>query len=598
MDKFVRYGLPIGSVILIANCVIGTGAIAQGFQENPNLPAVDFNRASQVPRIDTIDSTENVEPITDPILNRPIGFEAMEQVTSVSQLTDIDPTHWAFQALQSLVERYGCIEGYPDRTYRGNRALTRYEFAAGLNACLDRIQELIAAAVTDLPSKEDIATIQRLQAEFKSELTTLRERIDNLETRTAKLEANQFSTTTRLSGLAIFNLTNTWAGDEVKAEGLNPFTARRDPITNRPVIREVGEQNTTFSNLVFLTLNTSFTGKDRLVTQLGVGNGNPGSNNYISAGNFNTGGVPFFDQTVGVDPNDIVLRELFYTFPVANSLRITVGPRVNWFRHFDANAFTFPGTGTNSFNSINSTFVTSTKRGAGAVLEWNISKQLEFHVGYLVESLEFLPGNRPASDPSKGLFEGTNTITAELTYKPSSTANIRLLYQRSNLDRNSAGQIDFKPIYGVADDGFGGSVRDATADTFGINFDWLITKGLGLFGRYTYASTHIDPVRLGIEDGHVNAQTFQAGLAFPDLGKRGALATLSFVVPFDILAGQKFLVSGAGNGGMQYEIEAAYYFPLTQNIAVVPAFYVISNVNNFDDNPTVFVGNFRTQFSF
>ncbi|HEY9656599.1 MAG TPA: iron uptake porin, partial [Crinalium sp.] len=58
----------------------------------------------------------------------------MEQVTSVSQLTDVQPTDWAFQALQSLVERYGCIIGYPDQTYRGNRALTRYEFAAGLNA--------------------------------------------------------------------------------------------------------------------------------------------------------------------------------------------------------------------------------------------------------------------------------------------------------------------------------------------------------------------------------------------------------------------------------------------------------------------------------
>jgi len=42
----------------------------------------------------------------------------------------------------------GCIAGYPDGTYRGNRALTRYEFAAGLNACLDRVNELIAAATS------------------------------------------------------------------------------------------------------------------------------------------------------------------------------------------------------------------------------------------------------------------------------------------------------------------------------------------------------------------------------------------------------------------------------------------------------------------
>lgn len=44
------------------------------------------------------------------------------QVNSVSQLSDVKPTDWAFQALQSLVERYGCIVGYPDGTYRGNRA--------------------------------------------------------------------------------------------------------------------------------------------------------------------------------------------------------------------------------------------------------------------------------------------------------------------------------------------------------------------------------------------------------------------------------------------------------------------------------------------
>jgi len=59
--------------------------------------------------------------------------------------------------LQSLVERYGCIAGYPDSTYRGNRALTRYEFAA-LNACLDRVNELIAAATSELVTREDLAT--------------------------------------------------------------------------------------------------------------------------------------------------------------------------------------------------------------------------------------------------------------------------------------------------------------------------------------------------------------------------------------------------------------------------------------------------------
>ncbi|MFO5528542.1 MAG: hypothetical protein ACLBM1_12070, partial [Cuspidothrix sp.] len=40
--------------------------------------------------------------------------DIISQVTSVSQLSDVQPGDWAFQALQSLVERYGCMAGYPN----------------------------------------------------------------------------------------------------------------------------------------------------------------------------------------------------------------------------------------------------------------------------------------------------------------------------------------------------------------------------------------------------------------------------------------------------------------------------------------------------
>jgi ubiquinone biosynthesis protein UbiJ len=124
----------------------------------------------------------------------------MNQVTSVSQLSDVRSTDWAFQALQSLVERYGCIAGYPDGTYRGNRALTRYEFAAGLNACLDQVTKLIGSSTANIVTQEDLAVLQRLQEEFAAELASLRGRVDALEARTSELEANQFSTTTTLNG--------------------------------------------------------------------------------------------------------------------------------------------------------------------------------------------------------------------------------------------------------------------------------------------------------------------------------------------------------------------------------------------------------------
>ncbi|MFN7762141.1 MAG: iron uptake porin, partial [Pseudanabaena sp.] len=119
-----------------------------------------------------------------------------QNVTSVSQLSDVKPTDWAFTALQSLVERYGCIAGYPDRTFRGKQATSRYEFAAGLNACLDKINEIISAGLADKVSKEDLATLQKLQEEFAAELATLRGRVDAIDAKVAKLESQQFSTTT------------------------------------------------------------------------------------------------------------------------------------------------------------------------------------------------------------------------------------------------------------------------------------------------------------------------------------------------------------------------------------------------------------------
>jgi len=154
------------------------------------------------------------EAIAPEALTQDLVAQELEQVTSVSQLTDVRPTDWAFQALQSLVERYGCIAGYPNRTYRGNQAMTRYEFAAGLNACLDRVNELIAASTSDLVKKEDLDTIRKLQEEFAAELATLRGRVDALEARTTTLEKQQFSTTAKLEGEAVFGVAGVISGDD------------------------------------------------------------------------------------------------------------------------------------------------------------------------------------------------------------------------------------------------------------------------------------------------------------------------------------------------------------------------------------------------
>ncbi|HEY9820602.1 MAG TPA: iron uptake porin [Candidatus Sericytochromatia bacterium] len=557
----------------------------------------------------------DVTPVTE--LNSNLGDsdtnDPMSQVTNVSQLRDVSPGDWAYEALRSLVERYGCIAGYPDGTFRGRQATTRYEFAAGLNACLQQVERLITSGTQGLATRQDLETLQRLVQEFRPELTTLGARVDKLEGRTAFLEDHQFSVTTKLNGLAWFNLTGASANGDVRVEttNLNGIggdlalrQAGRGP-DNQPIVqRATKDPNVTLSNLVWLSFNTSFTGKDNLVTQLAVGNGNSPANVFASAGLYNTFGVPFLDQTAGTvtGSNEVVIRDLFYQFPVTNNLQAVIGPRVNWYRYFDNNAYNFFLTGTSSFNSNGSTLLNTIDRGSGAVVLWDINKQFKFRVGYLGESDEFLPSPlfNSASNPSQGLFNGTNTLTAEVTFSPTDKINLRFLYNRSNIKQifGQVGGAIGEPIYGLADDGFGGPLRSATADTFNFNFDWRVASSFGVFGRYSHGSTHLSPVDPTRPKGDVNAQAFQLGVAFPDLGKQGALATLSFLVPFDVLSGRRFLVSGGGNGGTQYEFEATYFYPITNNIAVVPAFYLIGNPNNFDNNPTIYVGNLRAQFSF
>ncbi|NJM27595.1 MAG: iron uptake porin [Pseudanabaena sp. RU_4_16] len=522
-----------------------------------------------------------------------------QNVTSVSQLSDVKPTDWAFTALQSLVERYGCIAGYPDRTYRGQRAMTRYEFAAGLNACLDKINEIITAGLADKVSKEDLAVVQKLQEEFAAELAALRGRVEALEAKSAQIEAQQFSTTTKLNGLAFFNITGSSANRAVRRE-----IGRRDPVTGAPLLELRNNPNVTFSNLVWLNLLTSFTGKDLLVTQLVAGNGDsPNSENgFASAGLLNTWGTPFTEQTpAGAGANKVALQEFSYQFPIFNDkTQLKIGPAIVWYRVFDQNRFTLFLNGSGTFNSINSTLSSPVKQGAGAVVSTALSDQIELMVGYLAENNTFLPGTRSAGNPNEGLFGGTNILTGQVTFSPSRDFNLRLLYSHVNQQPNPFnGQVGgLAPINGQADDGFGGALNNAQSDIYIANFDWLVSKGFGLFGRYSFSNTNLNPSNGLRSRGSISAQAFQIGLAFPDLFKEGAQGTISFGMPFNYTSGRNFLVSGGGDGGIQYDLEATYFLPISRNIAIVPNLYVIFNPNNFSSNPTVFAANMRMQFNF
>jgi hypothetical protein len=213
-------------------------------------------------------------------------YASAEQVTSITQFSDVRPTDWAYQALGNLVERYGCVAGYPNGTFVGGQAMTRFEAAALLNACLDRVTE-----VTD--------ELQKLLNEFKSELAVLKGRVDGLENRVGNLEATQFSTTTKLKGEVNFML-----GGVPSLE------------TNKGA--DVG--NTAFNYDLRLNFDTSFTGKDLLRTRLR--SGNFGSDPFGSSSSL------FKLDKAESTADQVIIDRLYYQFPVTKSVTLTAGPLV------------------------------------------------------------------------------------------------------------------------------------------------------------------------------------------------------------------------------------------------------------------------------
>lgn len=107
-----------------------------------------------------------------------LAVPAMAQVTSVTQLKDVQPTDWSYQAISNLISRYGCVAGYPNGTFQPGQPASRAELAALTNACLDRISEYQSAA--------DAALAAALRAQFAKEIAATNTRVSALEVAAAR----------------------------------------------------------------------------------------------------------------------------------------------------------------------------------------------------------------------------------------------------------------------------------------------------------------------------------------------------------------------------------------------------------------------------
>lgn len=494
----------------------------------------------------------------------------LDQVTSVSQLADVKPTDWAFQALQSLVERYGCIVGYPDKTYRGNRALTRYEFAAGLNACLDRVNELIAAATADLVKKEDLATLQRLQEEFAAELATLRGRVDALEVRTATLERQQFSTTTKLNAEIVVALAGVLAGETVNGVDV--------------------EQNAVLGNRVRLNLDTSFSGRDLLRTRLQASN----FPQFSETATFTREGEFRF---AGDSGNSVAIDALLYQFPLGDKTTVTLEANagaiddftdtINPYLDGDGGfgALTHFGTRNPIYYLVN---------GAGIGIRHEFSDALELSVGYLA--------NDPASPSSgAGLFNGPYGAIAQLTVKPLSGVSVGLTYINAyNNDFTANGST--------------GSTRanlrsllsnllidlPTSSNAFGVQASVQISPNIVLNGSVGYTNTRTLSTLGGvIPRGEIDIWNWAVGLAFPDLGTKGSVAGIIVGMEPKVTDVSRALRGTIGEDpDTSLHVEGFYQFKLTDNIAITPGVVWLTAPDHNSANDDIVIGTIRTTFTF
>lgn len=520
----------------------------------PSSPIVSSSTLSSPALSSPTPSSLSVDALTRQLSDAAATEQSMGQVTSVDQFSDVQPTDWAFQALQSLVERYGCIVGYPDSTYRGTRALTRFEFAAGLNACLDRITEFIASTTENFATREDLETLRRLQEEFSAELSTLRGRVDALEARTSELEANQFSTTTKLNGEVIFALSSLIDGDTADGE--------RAP------------RNPTFGYRVRLNFETSFTGEDLLTARLQPSNIQPLSEILET----NEGRLEFDGST----ENDAVLSLLRYAFPIGDDTTVYIAGTGNGFVDLDASTQLTPyldGIAVSLFALRNPIYNYSFGTGVG-LRQFFFDDRLELNLGYLTP-------DAPLAEADSGLFNGKYGALAQFIVYPTDSITLGFTY----INSYTPVEDDFGLATGsnAANNDFG---RPVSVNSYGISGTIDITAGLAIGGWVGYSHHRY----IGRGDGEV--WTWAGSLSFPDLFGEGNTGGILVGMEPRLAYVDETVEGAEADSDTSLHLEAFYRYRLSDNIDITPGVIWLTAPDHNADNRDVVIGVVRTRLFF
>lgn len=469
-------------------------------------------------------------------------YVTMPQVTSISQFSDVRPTDWAYQALSNLVERYGCVAGYPNGTFAGGQALTRYEAAALLNACLDRVTE-----TTD--------ELQRLLKEFGSELTVLRGRVAGLETKVGALQATQFSTTTKLRGETNFVI------------GGVPGARLTDG-------KNAG--NTAFNYDVRLNFDTSFSGNDLLRARLRSGNFSSqpfgSSNSVLKLDKAET------SQGTGTSSN-VWLDRLYYQTPaLAKGVTVTAGPLVRntemaWipsvYRSEILDFFTTAG--------VPGVYNKATGAGFGVQYAQPGKK------GGFVAGLNYVAQNGDSSETGVFNEQGALNTLAQVGYRAPQWG-IAFGYRYGTQGTRVR---TYNGLLGAS----GTLAANQTSNGYAVNAYWqpktsgIVPSVSGGYGWNTVegpTSTKLNP------NNATNSQTWFAGLQWSDVFAKGNAAGIAYGQPGN----------AAGLSSKASLLEIFYRYKISDKISITPAIIYVANDQAFKNASSNWGGIVSTKFTF
>jgi Carbohydrate-selective porin, OprB family len=489
-----------------------------------------------------------------------------DEVINVEQLRDVSPGDWAYEALRSLVEKYRCITNSGNGTFEGNRVMNRYEFAHTLNNCLEKVGRKIYSLSNKFSTQEELKVIQRLQSEFATELKTLASKIDSLEKKADFIQEAQFSTTTVLRGRVNFNFISAFGDKKAVPSGQNS--------------REKINDNLTLSATAFLNFDTSFTGKDRLRTNIVAGNSNSfgsgvtGTNMSFLIGGANTN-------------NNARIGSLFYEFPIGKRGIAAI-----------ASVADFPTRIFPAFNPVNSfsnfgaeSPIYSFAFGTGAIVYYNFTDQLAGGVTYLSST---------GSSPNEGLFGGQYTALAQLTYTPSNKLGMALTYGRYYA-AEPASTIDVTGSKGstFAQLPFGGSTA-TSSNAFGLQLTYKLSNKFTVGGWTSYFNPKAEgsPTVSGVngsQGSHADIWSWAVTASLTDLGKLGSQLNFVFGMPPKVTSNN---INEREDRDTSLHFELSYNYPLTDRIFITPGFLLITNPEHNAANDSIWIGLLRTTFSF